>query len=165
MAYEPWQPGMIITAGRLAAISPKWEAWTPAWSTTSGAKIPSYGNAQIACDYCLAGNLIVCSLDIAFGSTTNFGGGGGGDNWTFALPVSSANASGDTLGFITMRQSDTAQLIGRVQYNGNNTIRLSMDSGRVDSVAVTNAGIADAVSPWTWASGDALHGTFQYRAA
>ncbi|MEU6279512.1 hypothetical protein [Streptomyces sp. NPDC047028] len=165
MTYEPWQAGMRITAGRLASISATWQTWTPAWTTTTGAHSPSYGNATIACDYCQTGNLVVCSFDIAFGSTTSFGGGGGSDNYAFGLPVACAASSGDTLGFITMRQSDSAQLIGRVQYNGSDSIRLSIDSGRVDSTAVTNAGIIDAVSPWTWASGNALHGLFQYRAA
>jgi hypothetical protein len=66
---------------------------------------------------------------------------------------------------MTLRMSDSAQLIGRVAYNGSDTIRLSIDSGRVDAVAVTATGVTDSVTPWTWTTVSALHGSFQYQAA
>ncbi|MGW1000737.1 hypothetical protein [Streptomyces sp. NPDC002520] len=166
MPYEPWQPGMVITANRLASISPTWQTWTPSWSTTTGLRLPSLGNATLSCDFCQTGNLVVCSFDIGFGTTTNFGASPtSADNWLFGLPVASAAASGDTLGYCSLRMSDAATLIGRVQANTNSTFRISVDSGRVDAVAVTAAGLVDSVSPWTWASGHALHGSFQYQAA
>jgi hypothetical protein len=166
MAVTPWQAGARVTAGRLAAITPIWATWTPSWTTSTGLHTPSLGNASVACDYCQTGDLVTCSFDLAFGSTTNFGSGAtGSDNWIFGLPGASNNASGDTLGFITLRQSDNIQLIGRVQYNGSNTIRLSIDSGRVDVTAVANTGLVDSITPWTWASPNALHGAFQYRSA
>lgn len=165
MSVTPATAGQTITAAMLAAITPTWSTWTPTWSTTTGSNVPSLGNASVACEYCQAGDLIVCSFDLQFGSTTNFGGGTTADNWTFSLPVSANNSSGDTLGFMSMRQSDSATLIGRVQYHGSDTIRLSIDSGRVDATAVTNVGLVDLLSPWTWTSGNTLHGNFQYRAA
>ncbi|WP_393057748.1 hypothetical protein [Streptomyces sp. LN549] len=161
-----WQAGMTITAGRLAEITPTWSTWTPTWSTTTGLHLPSLGNASVACDYCQTGGLVVCSFDIQFGSTTNFGVGAlSSDNWVFGLPVASAASSGDTLGFVSMRMSDNATLIGRFQANTSTTLRISVDSGRVDATAVSLVGLIDSLSPWTWANGHTLHGQFQYRAA
>ncbi|MFD8685377.1 hypothetical protein [Streptomyces sp. NPDC059651] len=166
MAVTPWQAGMRVTAGGLNAITATWSTWTPTWTTTSGIHLPSLGNASVACDYCQTGDLVTCSFDIQFGSTTNFGASvTTADNWLFSLPVTSGAASGDTLGFVSMRMSDPATLIGRFQANTSTTLRISVDSGRVDSTAVTNTGIIDSLSPWTWANGHTLHGQFQYRAA
>lgn len=161
-----WLAGMEITADRLAQITPAWAEWTPSWTTSTGLHLPSLGNAGVACDWCQTGGLVVASFDIAFGSTTNFGSGAlSSDNWLFGLPVPSAASSGDTLGFVSMRMSDNATLIGRFQANTSTTLRISIDSGRVDSTAVALSGLVDSLSPWTWASGHTLHGSFQYRAA
>lgn len=167
MAMAQWAAGQRITAGRLAQMTPVWASWTPVWSTSTGLHLPSLGNATLSCEYAQAGNLVTASFDIGFGSSTTFGSGAtSSDNWTFSLPpVACGNASGDTLGFMTLRVSDSTQLIGRVVYNGGNAFRLSIDSGRVDAVAVTATGVADSVSPWTWTTSSALHGTFQYQAA
>lgn len=166
MGITPWRSGQRVTALQLAAITPVWSTWTPTWTTTTGLHPPALGNASVACDYCQTGDLVTCSFDIQFGSTTNFGAGAlSSDNWLFGLPVPSAAASGDTLGFVSMRMSDPATLIGRFQANTSTTLRISVDSGRVDSTAVALTGLVDSLSPWTWASGHTLHGSFAYRAA
>ena len=54
MPYEPWQPGMNLTAGRLRSISPTWQDWTPVWTTSTGVNTPSFGNAALACRYALS---------------------------------------------------------------------------------------------------------------
>jgi hypothetical protein len=163
-----WAAGQRITAGRLNALTARWAPWTPTWTTSTGAHTPSLGNATVACDWCQTGDLVTCSFDLAFGSSTTYGTSATtSDNWLFGLPVPSANATGDTFGFITLHHTDSSVLIGRVQCNSATDMRITVDSGRLDAVAVSspNIGVVDSLTPWTWSSGDTLHGSFQYQAA
>lgn len=141
-----------------------WTSWTPTWSTQSGLNTPSYGNAVIACKYQKIGRKVECHFSITFGSSTNFGGGGTGDNWQFSLPVTAASSSG-SVGFLDMdNNSNGTHCMGRARLYTAGGVRIGIASGRVDYSAVST-GDVDAVSPFTWVSGSALVGHFTYESA
>jgi hypothetical protein len=164
MAVAAWKAGEDITAARLAAITPIWASWTPTWTTTSGANTPSYGNATIDCTYCQTGDLVVCRFSVTFGSTTSFGGGGLSDNYTFSLPVTGA-ATDDAIGHLELQYSTSIRFYARARMNSTTVFMIETSAGRVDGAAATNTGVADAITPETWASGDSIKGTLSYRAA
>jgi hypothetical protein len=158
---------MIVTEGRLASISPTFQDWTPVWTTSSGANTPSFGNATITARYAQAALKVSFRLEIAFGTTTNFGGGGASDNWRFSLPVASA-ATALIVGWGEI--SDSSAGIGsrmgvRPRLTTTTTMEIEMASARIDAAAVAGAGLIDAVSPWTWATSDAIRLFGEYEAA
>jgi hypothetical protein len=161
MPFEVWQPGMIMTEERLASISPTWQAWSPAWTTATGANLPSYGNAVVDCSYAVSATTCYARFDILFGSTTTFGST---DNWRFSLPVP-AVAAMSAGGFAELNASLGARVMARARITTTTAFELEISSGKPDATAVTNFGIVDAVSPWTWASGHAIRGTLQYQTA
>ncbi|MCI0384595.1 hypothetical protein [Streptomyces sp. CNQ085] len=168
MTYVDWQAGMTITAERLRAITPGvWQTWTPTWTTTTGASTPLYGNAVLDCSYMQAGKLCIGRVLISFGSTTSFGGGSTGDNWTFSLPVT---AAGTTLhaGDGEIAQSSIGTRMGvRVRLLDTTSFGLETSTGRVDATAVTgpNWGLVDSLSPWSWGSGNTVRVNFSYETA
>ncbi|MCZ7413033.1 hypothetical protein [Streptomyces sp. WMMC897] len=165
MAYEVWQPGMRINATRLRSISPTWSDWTPTWSTTTGANTPSFGNALVTARYAQSALTVHWWIDIAFGSTTSFGGGGTGDNWLFSLPVTAAGSQ-DICGFGSAEDASNvsgSRLPVRVRCFDANHFNLDTAGGRQDGTALANTGAIDALTPWTWASGDDIwiQGTYE----
>jgi hypothetical protein len=106
-------------------------------------------------------------FDITFGTTTNFGAAPTtGDNWQFSLPIAPVTAAGNTLAMFDGHQSNAGATILRARVTPAGTgIMLSVESGRPDAVAVTNNGDVDSLTPFTWASGNALHGVGFYETA
>lgn len=168
MAYEPWQPGMRMTANRLLSISPTWSDWVPTWTTSTGSNTPSFGNATITARYAQSALTVYWRIDVVFGSTTNFGAAPtSGDNWRFALPVTAA-ATALMVGYGEIADSSAgiASRMGiRPRLTTTSVFELEMSSGRIDGGAVANVGIIDSVSPWVWASGDTLRAFGEYEAA
>lgn len=170
MAYEPWQPGMRATALRLRSISPTWQSWTPVWDTTSGAAVPSFGNAELICRYAVSANTCWGRFSVVFGSTTNFGAGGASDNWLFSLPVAGASVQ-EGIGWAEINQSTTHRVVCRFRMITTGDVALETSSGAPDGASVTSSGLVDALAPWNtggvsdWASGDAIRGTFCYEIA
>jgi hypothetical protein len=161
MPFEPWQPGMIVTEERLASISPTWQDWAPGWSTSSGTATPSYGDAIVTAQYATSADTCWFWFEIVFGAGTNFGGGGGGDNWLFTLPVA-ARANVAVYGWAELNASTNERVVSRVRNFSTDRFQLEISSGRPDAAAITNLGVVDAISPWPWASGDASRGTGHY---
>lgn len=164
MAVSAWAAGERITADRLNAITPRWTAWTPSWSTSTGAATPTIGNGTYDCEYSQAGDIVFCRFEVVFGSTTNFGGGGTGDNWRFSLPVT-ASATATAIGHMELNYSASVRIYSRARATTTTDFELEVSTGRVDGTGVTNTGIVDLSTPETWASGDAIRGTLAYRAA
>jgi hypothetical protein len=166
--YEPWQPGLRITANRLLAISPTWSDWTPVWTTSTGANTPSFGNATLTARYAQSATTVYYQVNVAFGTTTNFGTApGGGDNWRFSLPVAAA-ATSLIAGWGEIADSSVgsaSRMAVRVRLSTTTVMELEMASSRIDGAAISGLGIVDSVSPWTWASGDTLRLIGQYEAA
>lgn len=150
--------GGNLTAGNMGLGA--WASWTPVWGTTTGAHVPSFGNAAVAAEYTKIGRTLFYSVVITFGSSTNFGGGS--DNWTLSLPGTFAASSfyagtSATCGFGSATQSAgaTAPFFVRIDSGGTNFI-LDLAGGRVDGTAITVNGLIDSLTPWTWASGNSL---------
>lgn len=168
MAIAAWRAGERITAGRLNEITPVWASWTPTWSTATGLNTPSFGNATIDASYARVGNTITFRMEITFGTTTNFGGGGTADNWRFTLPVT-ANAAVLMVGVGELQDTSVGASLGRVacrvRLTSTTVLELETTSGRPDAVALVNGGLIDAASPWAWANTDAIRVFGQYQAA
>ncbi|MFE6103179.1 hypothetical protein ACFVQ4_24925 [Streptomyces laurentii] len=161
MPFQPWQPGMTITSGGLQSISPTWQPWTPTWTTATGA--PSYGNATVDCAYAVAARTVWFRFEIAFGSTTTYGGNG--DNWTFGLPIPAASTV-FALGWAELGMTNGARCMSRIRVGGStSTLQFEISSGRVDGAAITSTGIIDSLSPWTWGNGGSIRGTGCYESA
>jgi hypothetical protein len=163
-----WQAGQRITAARLNQITPIWSAWTPTWSTSTGVNTPSFGNAVISASYAQYADIVSYRMEITFGTTTSFGGGGGSDNWRFSIPVT-ASATANVVGFGEAQDTSAAGSLGRVglrvRLTTTTSFELETATGRPDAVAIANGGLIDAVSPWVWASTDIIRVFGQYQAA
>lgn len=163
MAVAAWRAGERITAGRLNEITQIWAAWTPTWTTSTGAASPSYGNATIDCKYAQSGNTVFFEMEITFGTTTNFGGGGANDNWRFSLPVTAAEAV--LIAGMGEIQDGTAPerwpIRGRI--TTTTTMELELSGRNYNNTANVSSGLIDATTPFTWASTDRflMHGHYQ----
>lgn len=168
MGMTTWQAGQRITASRLNQITPVWSSWTPTWTTSTGAATPSFGNASVTAVYTQCADIVHYRMEITFGTTTGFGGGGGSDNWRFSTPVT-ASATANCVGFGDAQDSSVAGSLGRValrvRLTTTTTFEIEVSSGRPDAVAIVNGGLVDAISPWTWASTDILRVFGEYQAA
>jgi hypothetical protein len=155
--------GALIIDGNLTFNGPSWSTWTPTWGTTSGSNIPSFGNATVAGRYIVMGKTVIFTLSIAFGSSTNFGGGGLTDNWTFSIPggqtFNSALTTNTNILLATGRGTQSASNTCPIIVRANNSTSFIIDTagGKQDGNALTNAGTIDALTPWTWANGDVIH--------
>jgi hypothetical protein len=142
-------------------------SWTPTWTTSSGLRTPSLGNATVDCRYFKDGRKVDCKFEIVFGSSTNFGASPlTTDNWLFGLPVPAARV-GDSMGFIHMQSGGTGSntMMARAKTSGTtSTFILSMAGGMFSGTPV-NPGDVDSISPWTWASTDYIRGNFTYESA
>lgn len=140
-----------------------WNSYTPTWGTTSGLNTPSLGNATVSCKYFKVGRMVTVRFEITFGSTTNFGGGTGTDNWTFGLPVPAARST-DTMGWLEFYDT-SASAFSWARVKGATTTAFSLGSG-VAAAGSTNTDVdSGGTQPWAWGSGDQIRGTFVYESA
>lgn len=171
MSAQQWAGGQRASADRLSNMLHKMVDFTPNWNTTSGTAFPSYGNAVIDCRYGQSGDLIIAHYDITFGSTTNFGGGTGADNYMLSVPVRAraapvggilAQAIGDMFIYTT---AAGAKLTCRSRLIDTQNLLIEITNNRADSGAIANQGTVDAISPFVWASGSSMKGVIEYEAA
>lgn len=160
-----WQPGMRMTAGRLQAISPYPQTWVPVWTTSTGVNVPSFGNASLDCSYSVAGGLVVAHFNVAFGSTTSFTGATDSDNWQFSLPVPTSEPGSNAIGHFELAGSNANRLFSLARVATSTSFELYISGGAPDGAAIAKTGLVDALSPWTWESGDSIKGTLTYPAA
>jgi hypothetical protein len=149
--------------GQYPAV-PAWQDWTPVWTTSSGLATPSFGNATLTCRYTQIASTVHLNFAVVFGTTTNFGGGSGADNWRFTLPVPAAYLI-QAIGFAELNASTDNRIVSRMRCTGSTFFELEISSGKPNATAVVSTGLTDAISPWTWASGHAIRGTATYEAA
>ncbi|AQS70838.1 hypothetical protein B1H29_31635 [Streptomyces pactum] len=162
---------MIVSANRLASISPTWQDWTPVW-TTSGASTPTFGDAAVSARWAQSATTVFFRLDIVFGSTTNFGSGT--DNWRISAPVSAAmTAGGCGAGEIQRNGAPSGYSSGagtrqpiRVRLTTTGTFEFEMSGGNINAISTASgAGLIDASTPWTWDAGSSLRAWGTYEAA
>lgn len=150
------------------SLNTAWTAWTPAWTTSTGTHLPSYGDAAIDCKYVKQGRTVMFYMNIVFGSGTNFGASANsGDNWKFALPVPAAS-TGVPIGKVSYEPGSTVRATsGMATTTGNDatTMTLYVDSSQVNGSAPLNGGIADSVTPFTWLAAMRLCIVGQYESA
>lgn len=164
MSASPWLGGQRVTAERLAEMLPKYSNWTPVWSTNTGAHIPTYGNASIDCRYAINGDLVIARYYIAFGSTTNFNSGTAGDNFIFSLPVAAADTA-FCAGSGWVQQDTFKRCPGTPRLYDTSNFWIETTAGFVDGTGPASTGLMDAVTPFTWASGNTITGVLQYEKA
>lgn len=140
-----------------------WVSWTPTWTTSSGSNTPSFGNAVVNCSYTKIGRTVMFRVNITFGTTTNFGAAPTtGDNWQFSLPIAAA-ANAVTIGHWSGRPAGTTSIMGSlISSNSGAAMSLNIDTGAPNATAITNTGVADSLSPFTWANTNVLTGTGFY---
>ncbi len=141
-----------------------WTAYTPAWTTSSGANTPSLGNASNGTKYHKIGRRVTIMFDIVFGTTTNFGASPTTtDNWRFSLPVPASSGSG-TMGTLELwDDSATTAVMARAKLASTTTFDLALSVG----YSGTQGSLADSSGsqPWAWANGDAVRGVLTYESA
>lgn len=144
-----------------------WQSWTPTWSTSTAAHVPGYGNAVVSCVFQKHFRTCHFTITITMGSTTNFNSGGGGDNWTFSPPpgcTPSSNFSNQQGVFpCVMARDSFNRFMGHASFLSATQLWIVVDSASVGATAPTNSGGVDAVTPFTWQSGDILQisGTYE----
>ncbi|MGD9485024.1 hypothetical protein WDH52_17500 [Streptomyces sp. TRM70308] len=145
--------------------TPRWQDWTPQWTTSTGNRTPSFGNAHVRCRYVHTGTVVHATLEITFGSTSQFAPGDGNDNWRFTLPVRAASAVQAT-GFAGLQSNSLSdRAIGRVRLTTQDHLEVEIASGPVNGAALDRGGIVDALSPWTWGAGMRILAAFTYESA
>lgn len=171
MAFTPWAAGARITAAKLEDMTFTWFAWTPTWTTSTGANTPSFGNASVDCKYTQSADAVLFDIEISFGSTTNFGGGGTSDNWRFSLPVTAAEAQ-IIAGYGEIQGASASERFPiRPRITTTTTLELELSGGAYNNITGNSSGLVDAATPFgasstgstAWASGFAvrLHGHYQ----
>lgn len=185
MGMTPWQAGQRITAARLNQITPRWQSWTPTWSTEDGTNAPSYGNASVECFYTQTADVVMYQFAITFGTTTSFGAGSGTANWTFTAPVTAASSQiicgygeiqrGTNAGSASAGYSGAAGTRMGVRFRllTTGTFGVEMSTGNISAVDVdTGAGLIDESTPaWgdtgqpDWTSNSTIRAFGIYRAA
>ena len=141
-------------------------------TTSSGSNTPSFGNATIDCKYSQSGDVVFFEMEITFGGTTNFGGGGTSDNWRFSLPVTAAESQLIAgMGEIQGASSNERWPV-RARIDTTTTLQLELSGGEYSNDTGNSSGLVDTATPFgalnsggstAWASGFAirLHGHYQ----
>ncbi|WP_435279347.1 hypothetical protein [Streptomyces sp. 1222.5] len=142
-----------------------WPTWTPTWTTSNGLHTPSFGNAVVDCRYARIGRTILFYMNITFGNTTNFGASATtADNWIMSLPVAAAQVA-VPIGFVNFLAGNTAKAVAGMTHTFDaNNLNFYIAGPQNNGTAV-GGGIADSLTPVTWASGDRLALVGQYEAA
>lgn len=144
-----------------------WTTWTPTWSTTSGLHLPAWGNTTPNFKAHKLGKKVDVQFDVTFGTTANFGTSPTtSDNWTFSLPAAwpmASTAPGTFLGIGDMYVNATNLGFTRIKYNNSTSISFGILMTFVaNALGGGIGGDVDSITPWTWASGNAIRGTFSY---
>jgi len=159
--------GAMAIGGALSAAnfpSGGMTAWTPVWSTSTGAHLPSYGNAVTQGGYIKLGRMLFFTFGVTFGTSTAFGTGAtGSDNWTFSLPgtfAASALFAGTSIlagyGRAVASNANVVPLGVHVDSGGTNFV-LDITGGSPAGTALASSGAVDSITPWVWTSTNTLN--------
>lgn len=159
--------GAMAIGGALSAAnfpSGGMTAWTPVWSTSTGAHLPSYGNAVTQGGYIKLGRMLFFTFGVTFGTGTAFGTGAtGSDNWTFSLPgtfAASALFAGTSIlagyGRAVASNANVVPLGVHVDSGGTSFV-LDITGGSPAGTALASSGAVDSITPWVWTSANTLN--------
>ena len=135
----------ITVAELRLALSPTWQDYTPAWTTSGTA--PAIGNGSLAGRYRIVGKTVHFSIAAVFGSTSTYGTGG----WTFSLPPGCVAKTTGVRQLLHLWALDT----GTAHRHGV----AYCDPGASTTSALVHHGAStgwSATNPHTWATGDSL---------
>jgi hypothetical protein len=81
----PFTSGQVLTAAQMNSIGEAWTSFTPVWTSTGTQ--PAIGNGTLVGKFCRINKLVIGSIALISGSTTNFGTG----SYLFNFPVTAAS--------------------------------------------------------------------------
>lgn len=149
--------GVWIAVDRIATTAgTAWTTYTPTW--TAATTNPTLGNGTLVGRWArVDGRTIVAHINLTIGSTTTLGSGA----YSFALPVTSANAGASIIG-------NAQALQGATRYLGQNVISpnvLTTSPFFPTNSTTTTASQMTGTVPITLASGNQVRITTVYEAA
>lgn len=132
-----------------------WIDYTPTWTGTT--TNPVIGNGSIVGRYSLVNKTVTAQIFVLTGSTTTYGSG----DYRFSLPVTAATtlanypAIGNGWLYDTSANSSTT-CVANVNLSGTTVFAMRYTG---------TSGAVGATTPFTFASGDFITATIQYKAA
>lgn len=133
-----------------------WPSWTPTWTNLT------IGNAVVTAKYVQIGKLVMCRLDVVFGTTTSISG-----DVRFSMPVTRATYGGTSgiaqLGVLSAYDVSVTTAVQGCVINISTTeamIRIQTAGGTYVNLVALSSTV-----PFTWATSDEIHTEFFYEAA
>lgn len=133
-----------------------WPSWTPSWTNLT------IGNAVVTAKYIQIGKLVICRLDVVFGTTTSISG-----DVKFSMPVTRATYGGTAglvqLGVLSIYDVSPGTVVQGCVVNITTTealIRVMTAGGTYVNLAACSSTV-----PFTWTTSDEIHAEFFYEAA
>lgn len=132
---------------------PDWFNYTPTWANLT------VGNATVTALFSMSGKTVTGTISYIHGTTSSVGA-----SPTFTLPVTASSRYSNTysLGTVYMEDSGVAGYWGF--FRGANTTTVFPAAVGTASTYAGNGGMSSTI-PFTWGTGDYMHGTFTYQAA
>ena len=127
-------------------------SYTPTWSAAS--VNPSLGNGTLTGQYTLRGKLCLVRIRLVIGSTTTLGTG----NWSFSLPLTSANNGLEALGWARCRDTGANNYLRMAAIAANSAVLTTFS--QLDNA--TNVNAVDAANPFSWGANDYLDLQIEY---
>lgn len=133
-----------------------WPSWTPTWTNLT------IGNAVVTAKYVQIGKLVLCRLDVVFGTTTSVSG-----DVRFSMPVTRATYGGTSgiaqLGVLSAYDVSVTTAVQGCVINISTTeamIRIQTAGGTYVNLVALSSTV-----PFTWTTSDEIHTEFFYEAA
>ena len=136
------------------AIGGAWTGYTPSWTNLT------VGNGTVSAKYIAAGKLIIGRVAITWGSTTSASGA-----ISFSLPATASSEYGQEkvfFGDVRLEDAGVASSAGYIRLKTTTTADIVVMNAA--STYITFAAVSNTV-PWSWGTGDNIHGQFIYEAA
>lgn len=132
---------------------PDWFNYTPTWANLT------VGNATVTALFSMRGKTVTGTISYIHGSTSTMS-----TNPTFTLPITASSRYSNTysLGTVYMEDNGVAGYWGF--FRGANTTTAFPTAVGTASTYAGNGGMSSTI-PFTWGTGDYMHGTFIYQAA
>lgn len=127
-------------------------AYPAVWSANAGT-LPTIGNGAITSRFKFVGGIVIYSIYVTFGTTTNFGSGA--NWWTLSVPIANPNPIS---GMGIFNHPATAYGYGAAIHGG------AAGPTGLALASPTGGGFVNATYPFVWASGDSIQISGTYMA-
>lgn len=142
--------------GGTGAGAPVWVSWTPTWTNLT------VGNGTVSAKYAQIGKLVMCRMNIIFGTTTSVAG-----DIQFSLPVTTAAYAG-AAGLHGLGKARAYDFSGALVYEGivmNHSTTVAAARWQLASGTYVTQVLASSTIPFTWDDPDEITADFIYEAA